>query len=145
MLVHRLLQARPPNLGSDATAELAFARALLRPAECVGVDDLDAIVLEAIEAWRSLSTRDDVSALLASGAVLQEVPFSLLTRHEAGAVILRGTIDCVVQRDDGSFVILEFKTGRPSPSHQRQLDLYVEAVTALFPGAVVTGRLVYVD
>jgi ATP-dependent exoDNAse (exonuclease V) beta subunit len=77
--------------------------------------------------------------------VLQEVPFSLLTRHEAGAVILRGTIDCVIQKDDGSFVILEFKTGRPSPSHQRQLDLYVEAVTALFPGAVVTGELVYGD
>ena len=145
MLVHRLLQARPANLASDATAELAFARALLRPAECVGVDDLDAIVLEAIKAWRSLSTRDDVCGLLASAGVLQEVPFSLLTRHEAGAVILRGTIDCVVQKDDGSFVILEFKTGRPSPSHQRQLDLYVEAVTALFPGAVVTGQLVYAD
>jgi hypothetical protein len=41
--------------------------------------------------------------------------------------------------------ILEFKTGRPSPSHQRQLDLYVEAVKALFPGAPVVGRLVYAD
>src|SRR4051812_40761890 len=145
ILVHRLLQARPPTSASDPTAQLAFARALLRPAECAGVDDLDAIVLEATEAWRSLSTRADVSTLLASGRVLHEVPFSLLTRPETAAVILRGTIDCVVQKDDGSFVILEFKTGRSSPSHQRQLDLYVEAVTALFPGAVVTGRLVYVD
>jgi ATP-dependent helicase/nuclease subunit A len=145
VLVHRLLQARSANLPADATAQLAFARTLLRPTECVGIDRLDAIVAEAVKAWRSLSTRGEVATLLSSGQVLHEVPFSLLSQQKGGSVILRGTIDCVVQKDDGSFVILEFKTGRPSPSHQRQLDLYVEAVTALFPAAQVVGQLVYAD
>jgi ATP-dependent helicase/nuclease subunit A len=145
VLVHRLLQSPPASLPVDANAQLAFARSLLRPTECIDVDRLDAVVAEAVTAWRRLSTRADVSTVLASGRTLHEVPFSLLTRQETGAVILRGTIDCVVQKDDGSFEILEFKTGRPSPSHQRQLDVYVEAVKALFPDAPVVGRLVYAD
>ena len=69
----------------------------------------------------------------------------MMTRRDNEPVILRGTIDCIVQKDDGSFVIVEFKTGHPYPSHQRQLGLYVEAATLLFPGARITGRLIYAD
>jgi ATP-dependent exoDNAse (exonuclease V) beta subunit len=145
VLVHRLLQSGHENLPGDANAQLAFARTLLRPAECVGVDGLDLVIVEAVKAWRSLSTRAEVSTLLASGRTLHEVPFSLVTRHHTGIVLLRGTIDCVVQKDDGSVVIVEFKTGRRAPWHQRQLDLYVQAVAALFPGAPVGGRLIYAD
>jgi ATP-dependent exoDNAse (exonuclease V) beta subunit len=76
---------------------------------------------------------------------MYEVPFSMMVRRSNAPVLLRGTIDCVVQKDDGSVVIVEFKTGRPSPSHQRQLDLYVEAAAALYPGARIVGRLLYAD
>jgi ATP-dependent exoDNAse (exonuclease V) beta subunit len=144
-LVHRLFQARTPNLGADSTAEVAFARTLLRPDECAEVEDLDAIVEEAVAAWRSLSGRKDVSALLSEGRVKYEVPFSMIMRRGNDPVLLRGTIDCLVQKDDGSLVIIEFKTGRPRPSHQRQLDLYVEAAAALYPGAAIVGRLLYSD
>jgi hypothetical protein len=39
--------------------------------------------------------------------------------------------------------VFEFKTGRPSPDHRAQLDLYVAAIRGLFPEATVEGRLIY--
>jgi ATP-dependent exoDNAse (exonuclease V) beta subunit len=104
----------------------------------------------AVTAWRSMRTRDDVAALLASGSRLHEVPFSLCTAGSStfpagsvGPLILRGTIDCLIQRDDGSIVVVEFKSGSPQGFHQKQIDLYVEAARALFPQAAVEGRLIY--
>jgi hypothetical protein len=47
--------------------------------------------------------------------------------------------------NDGSILVVEFKTGRPSRAHQGQLDLYVDSATAIYSGARVEGRLVYVD
>jgi hypothetical protein len=40
--------------------------------------------------------------------------------------------------------VLEFKTGRPRPEHERQADLYRQAAEAIFPGAPVESRLIYV-
>jgi len=126
-------------------AELAFARTLLQPDEWGEIGDTAAVAGEAVKAWRGFLARGDVSTLLSSGRVMHEVPFSMETRRDQHPVILRGTIDCVVETDDGSVVIVEFKTGGRRPSHQRQLDLYVEAAMALFPGARVVGRLIYAD
>ena len=145
ILVHRLFQARSIATGGNPVDELAMARALLRPDECSAVDDVDAIVAEGVAAWRGISARKDVAVLLSAGRVLHEVPFSMMTRHGDDPVILRGVIDCVIQKDDGSIVVIEFKTGRPTPRHQRQLDLYVEAAAAIYPGARVEGRLIYAD
>ena len=66
-------------------------------------------------------TRADVRDALSGRARFYEVPFSLA--ETAG--IVRGTIDCLVQKDDG-LLVLELKTGRARSIHQRQLDLYVE-------------------
>jgi hypothetical protein len=41
--------------------------------------------------------------------------------------------------------VIEFKTGRPAPSHQQQLDVYVEAVRGMFSGVPVDGHLIYPD
>jgi RecB family endonuclease NucS len=40
-------------------------------------------------------------------------------------------------------VVVEFKTGAPSPSHDLQLETYVRAVRAMYPETAVTGRIVY--
>jgi ATP-dependent exoDNAse (exonuclease V) beta subunit len=85
----------------------------------------------------------DLAAILASGRRVYEVPFSLRTMSAEGPCILRGTIDCLVRREDGSVVVVEFKTGRPRPEHQRQIGIYVDAARALFPAASVEGKLVY--
>jgi ATP-dependent exoDNAse (exonuclease V) beta subunit len=59
-------------------------------------------------------------------------------------VIVRGMIDCLVRRPDGSIAILEFKTGKQRAWHQEQLALYVEAARRLFPAALVEGHVIYV-
>jgi ATP-dependent exoDNAse (exonuclease V) beta subunit len=94
--------------------------------------------------FRQLAARDDLRALLDSGVCLFEVPFSLClpadTANDRG-LIVRGTIDCLVQHPDRAITIVEFKTGVPHPSHERQLALYVQAARALFPDTPVSGRL----
>jgi ATP-dependent exoDNAse (exonuclease V) beta subunit len=71
-----------------------------------------------------------------------ELPFS--AAPEGGGPIGRGTIDCVVEKPDGSILVVEFKTGRVRPIHQRQLDLYLAAARQLHPEApAVHGALLY--
>jgi ATP-dependent helicase/nuclease subunit A len=145
-LVHRLFQFEDPLSGpAHDNIEPAHARALLRPEERALLEDVDMTVAAALDTWRCMRSREDVVALLSSGRRLNEVPFSLRVPPSAavGPFILRGTIDCLIQRDDGSVVVVEFKSGRPRPTHQQQLDLYVEAARGLFPGMAVEGRLIY--
>ena len=71
-----------------------------------------------------------------------ELPFSATS--DGTGPIVRGTIDCLVQKPDGSILVVEFKTGRIRPIHQRQLDLYVAAARQLHPDApAVAGTLLY--
>lgn len=138
-LVHRLLQ-HGDRLRSQADETVkAFVRRWLSDHPPELDDDPDAVVKRAVAAWRRLSAQPEVSALTTGGRCLFEVPFSL----RKGDAVLRGAMDCLVVRDDGTVTVLEFKTGAPRPWHQQQLDLYVEAVGALFPGVAVDGRLIY--
>jgi ATP-dependent exoDNAse (exonuclease V) beta subunit len=103
------------------------------------LENPDAAAASALATWNRLRTQPDVMALLGMPDRYHEVPFSL--RQPTG--ILRGTIDCLIRKTDGSLVVLEFKTGKPRPAHQLQLDLYVAAAREMFPGSLVEGRLVY--
>ena len=145
VLVHRLFQARPIGLPSDPAAELATAHALLLPADSGAIPDRDSLVKDSLVIWRRLAARPDVRSVLSAGQALYEVPFSMVKGQGSARSILCGVIDCLVQKDDGSVVVVEFKTGRPSPPHQRQLDLYVEAARALYPNSLVEGCLIYAD
>ena len=69
------------------------------------------------------------------------MPFSL--RPADSHVILRGTFDCLVKRRDGGLTVLELKTGQPVPEHDQQLEMYLTAARAMFPGTPVEGKLVY--
>ena len=118
-------------------------RALSSRLEAAGPETEDEVAAAA-GLYARFAARADAARLL-SGDRLWEVPFAL--REPAGsspAVIRRGVIDCLARRPDGRVTVLEFKTGRPRPEHRRQLDAYVRAARALFPGAAVDGRLVYV-
>jgi ATP-dependent helicase/nuclease subunit A len=142
-LVHRLFQfGDRPGVPLSPADEAPFARALLRAEERAVLEDVERVVDDALGAWRSMRVRGDVAAVLSAGRRSYEVPFSLRAIGPDGPCILRGTIDCLVHRDDGSTVVIEFKTGRRREQHQRQLDVYVEAARALF-GGVVEGMLIY--
>jgi ATP-dependent helicase/nuclease subunit A len=146
ILVHRLIessQVLPVQNACAPDAELALAKQLLRPEERARLADADSTIEAALSTWRAIRSRPDVVAILASGWIEHEVPFSLRKAGDGPAVILRGTIDALIHQHDGGIVVLEFKTGRRRPAHQAQLDTYVQAARALFPDAPVRGMLVY--
>jgi ATP-dependent helicase/nuclease subunit A len=139
-LIHRLFRNGAALDDLPAEAVEAAARRLLDAEEQAAAGDVDAVVREALAAWRRLRARADVAVIFASGRALFETPFSL--RRQGGVAILRGAIDGLVLRPDGVTVV-EFKTGARRPAHQRQLDIYLEAARLLFPEGPVEGLLIY--
>ena len=140
-LVHRLFQLKweaPPGIG-DVANHLAR---LTRPEELVDVPDRAQLFEDVARAFLRLAWRPDVREWMAAGQPYFEVPFSFVSPGEPG-VIVRGSIDCLVVHPDGSARVLEFKTGAPRPEHAHQLDIYLGAARHAFPGATVTGELVY--
>ena len=141
--VHRAIGRGGLALEDDARA--APLEALLTADERAAIDDVEAFVREVTASLGRLRAHPALADLLATPAAIDwiahEVPITFRSRGE----IVRGTIDCVVARANGSLEVLEFKTGHAHPSHDAQLSLYVDGIRALFPGAIVTGRLVYAD
>ena len=142
-LVHRLFQYHGLlDADSSAQTDIDDALRLLSDEERTALTDDSGVATKAISTWRRMRERQDVAAWLSSGRAHYEVPFSVVDPTGARG-ILRGTIDCLIQRQDGSVVVLEVKTGSAKEIDQRQLDVYVTAARALFPHAHVEGRLVY--
>ena len=137
-LVHRLLDriGMVSDIASERLHDVALG--MLRPEEAGDVEELHALVDRAVDAYRALCGREDVRALYAAGDRLHEVPFTMRT----GDAFLRGTIDCLIRHDD-RVTVLEFKTGRPRPEHQAQVDLYTQAAEQMFPGVRVDALLIY--
>jgi ATP-dependent helicase/nuclease subunit A len=142
-LVHRMLQRRLDPGADPAQLNLDAAR-LLTVTERVDLVDETPTVARAIRLFRAAWDDLDLAALLTRGTPRFEVPFSWFDPDQPG-VCLRGAVDCLVERPDGGIVVLEFKTGRPRPEHEAQLGLYVRAMTAVFPGVDVSGRVFYAD
>jgi ATP-dependent exoDNAse (exonuclease V) beta subunit len=141
-LVHRLFDRVGTALGSqDGRGVAGELERLIRAEELAEVEELDNLLERAGHAYLALCAQPILSTALESGEAFFEVPFSV--RPARGASILRGTFDCLVRRNDGGVTILELKTGKPMPEHQHQLDAYLMAARALFPGAPVEGTLVY--
>jgi ATP-dependent helicase/nuclease subunit A len=140
-LVHRLFQVRAdPDAGAAALA--AQARLLVRGPERVDIPDLDETIHEAVETYLVLRRRPDVEAVLASGVCYYEVSFSY-DPPDRPDLRVRGMVDCLVLSPDGTATVLEFKTGRPRPAHDRQAAEYARAVGAALGISTVEGRVIY--
>jgi ATP-dependent helicase/nuclease subunit A len=142
-LVHRLFERFGTSLaGDDRAQEIAGELTrLIRDEDTVEVDDIEQVFKEARDAYLGLCADGALSDALESGDALFEVPFSV--RPAASQMILRGSFDCLIQRRDGGVTVLELKTGRTAPEHDRQLEMYITAAKAMFPGMPVEGKLVY--
>ena len=149
-LVHRLLQLLHRGV-TDREEIKRRARGLLRADEKAGVDNCDALVNRAADAYLAILEQPDVTSLMAADCLF-ELPFSLrleprpdgpMASAAGTPVIVRGTIDCLVRKADGNLTVLEVKTGGRQPEHKIQLDLYLLAARELFPGVEVDGVLVY--
>jgi hypothetical protein len=133
----------------------------LRPFERALVEDANALIDRAARAYSAIVGRPEIAQLLVSAdvsgsaglglpalsgvegsRVFHELPFSL---KQPDGTIVRGAMDAVVERPGGGIEVIEIKTGRRLPEHQRQLALYVEAARTVFPDREVSGRLVYPD
>jgi ATP-dependent exoDNAse (exonuclease V) beta subunit len=149
-LVHRLFQASHGAVEPDDSWLAARARSLVCARdEGAAPDEIAAVVAAAVEAFSRLRSRDDVTGILDGATCEYELPFSMRLQPEDGQgtdrtpIVVRGSIDCLAQRPDGTIVVVELKTGRPRDWHAAQLDLYVRAARSVCPGRPVEGRLIY--
>jgi len=144
-VVHRMFQRAARGDANDG--ELAsLARALVREDEQPAVPDMEAFAARAAAVFARLWATPALRSLLDGAECLYEVPVSFVgPAPGAGAAqtVLRGVIDCLAVRPDGSVVVVDFKTGARRRSDRRQLNAYVDAARLLFPGAPVEGLLVY--
>ena len=144
-LVHRLFERFGATLRSAANTqaiEAELAR-LIRDEEAVEAGDVVRLFRHTSDAYLALCATPALVDALESGEALFEVPFSV--RPASDELILRGTFDCLIHRRDGGITVLELKTGKPVPEHERQLATYLLAARALFPGTTVDGTLVYAE
>ena len=136
-LVHRLLQRLGFAAGPQSVRETAPR--LLRDSDVDDAVDLDVITDAALEAYGAICVRDDIRDLYTRGRMFHEVPFTMVLDGR----VTRGTVDCLVEIAPNRLTVLEIKTGRPRAEHQQQLGLYLQAMKAAFPAAVVDALLVY--
>jgi ATP-dependent exoDNAse (exonuclease V) beta subunit len=150
-IVHRLFQVSGHGASRDTDWLAERARAFAAGRDDVVGSNSAEVVAFAVEAFLRLRRRTDVASLVDDAVCEYELPFSLRLEAPDGGgptgppVVIRGSIDCLARRPDGTVTVLELKTGRRRDWHQHQLDLYVRATRCLFPGVAVEGRLVYLD
>jgi hypothetical protein len=96
----------------------------------------------ALDVLHRLASRPELTALIRGADVQHEVPVSW--RGADGGVV-RAVVDMVARRPDGSATVVEFKTGAPRASDERQLEAYVRGIRALLPGIIVKGRVIRLD
>jgi ATP-dependent helicase/nuclease subunit A len=142
-VVHRLLQRRVGAVSIDEATRVA--RTLIGADEAADVDDRDALAAEAAATFLQIRVCPDIATLMETGTCHYEVPFSYrpLEGPDAPEMVIRGTIDCLVETIDGRLIVLEFKTGQPRAEHDAQLAVYREALAVAMPGRTVEARLIY--
>jgi hypothetical protein len=121
-----------------------LAAGLFRAEERLQCGDPVVLVESAVDRYLALTARSDVCTLFSEGKRWHEVPVTLTD----GGLRSRGSIDTLILWDSPAGPrarVLEFKTGSPAAWHQTQLDQYVGAASALLPGRVVEGTLIYSD
>ena len=139
IVIHRMFEHADSFAAADPVQAAGLCRRLLREEELIALDDPEAFAADPARIWVRAHARADVQEALGGQARFYEVPFSL--RDTCG--IVRGTIDCLVEKDDG-VVVLELKTGRARSGHRLQLELYVRAARQLLGNSVpVSGLLLY--
>ena len=114
ILIYRLLQSGNIVGKANQRADLEWARGLLTASERAAIEDVDSVVADAVAGWHSLRSRKDVVALLAGDRLLHEVPFSMAVRQDGQSVVLRGVIDCLVQKTTALSLSLNSRPGIPS-------------------------------
>ncbi|HEV2818574.1 MAG TPA: double-strand break repair helicase AddA [Allosphingosinicella sp.] len=139
-LLHALFERLP-----GVAAELRPAAAERWLAQSAGIADPGLRTALAADACRVIA--DPAFAELFGPDALAEAPIAAVV---AGGIVVAGTVDRLLVRDDRIFVA-DFKTGRRAPAaladipapHLRQMAAYRAALRTIFPGRPVESALVY--
>ncbi len=126
--VHALLESSARNRWREPDSERVSIA--LREQGLEGSDEQTAAALALTRAFLGSGLRDEI----ADGRVSAEVPFVL----SVGGTLVRGSIDLLVERSDGSVLVVDYKTDRlngrePAALVSRytvQRDLYALAAAA---------------
>ena len=147
-LVHAALEAWTDRADFEGTLTDAVDAALRRVAEPVGPEARDHFEAELRRIARDPVVAEILSAKGSPGRrVLREVPFLLPLDED----LLSGTVDVILEREDGSLVIVDYKTDQlatddpaaAAARHHRQAALYAWAVARLTRREVVEVRLLF--
>jgi ATP-dependent helicase/nuclease subunit A len=117
-MVHEVLMGRDPR----------------RVAVENGFPEEEAIVKDMAERIFSLLPKEGIEG------VFNEI--SVLGRDGESQVV--GRIDRLLKMKDGSYIVIDFKTGSRSDPHEKQVRTYMDAVERM-TGAMVEGMIAYPD
>jgi len=139
-LLHALFERLP-----GVAAELRPALAERWLGESAGIADPGLRTALAADACRIVA--EPAFADLFGPDALAEAPIAAVV---AGGVVVAGTVDRLLVRDD-RIVVVDFKTGRRAPAaladipapHLRQMAAYRAALRVIFPGRPVEAALLY--
>ena len=146
-LIHRLVR-RYQGHDVGITPLKKYARVLLSELPDTGDFPDDEAVLSVAQLYKRFVALEGLPTF-GNDDYLWDVPFSysgsksIKGCNSEGSVFLRGTIDCLVRVSEGRLMVLMLKTTSPHPTHRQELDVYVEATCAMFPGATVDAQVVY--
>lgn len=115
-MVHEVLMGRDPR----------------RVAVENGFPEEEALVREKAERILSILPKEGIEG------VFNEI--SVLGRDGESQVV--GRIDRLLKMKDGSYVVIDFKTGSRSDKHKEQVRTYMDAVERI-TGAMVEGMIAY--
>ena len=139
-LVHRLLEHDALAGGLAEAALRHLAERLLGGDDRRGATGPRRLVDAALRVVGQMANNQALVTRL-SGQRWHEVPVA----YNDGRRIWRGALDALMAAGPGQLEVLEFKTGRPQPAHEAQLDLYVAAIAAMAPGVEVSGQVIYLQ
>ena len=141
-IVHRLLQLRVDPTAEESHVE-SLASGWLALEDRLDVLDWREAVKEAIHRYKRLRSTPDFAALLDSGEIHFEVPYSFVAPGSENEIV-RGVIDCLIMPSVGAATVLEFKTGAPRAEHDVQGGLYQAAIREILARNDVAVKILYV-
>ena len=140
-IVHRLF-ARGLALSQSAEDRRAAPRASVSAAELADVPSPAALCDRAVAVFVALRGAPMSGRPWTGAAVITRCHLPT-SRPTSPDVLVRGAVDCLVERPDGRLVVLEFKTGRPRAWHEAQAALYVAALERALGTKAISAQIVY--
>ncbi len=132
-LVHLVLQYTPFDQPDSWRTRVPGLARLLR------LSDRDAIVAAATARLEPFFESPWVARLASARQLLRELPLLLPLTVAGRRLIIRGTMDCLAEDQDGQWLLMDYKTSRlpPDPAvlqqhYQGQLTAYVKGFREVF-------------